>query len=191
MKRFLLSLGLLGLLALPAMAQGIDDLPKVHARLVSENLSTSPGGSVTVALEEDIRPGWHTYWINPGDAGAPTEIKWDLPKGWSVDPIQWPTPKRLPVGPLMDYGYEGKLWLLQTLHIPADAKPGDTVPLKAAVDWLVCKDICVPEDTTLTLPLKIGPAQPDPAVAKDFAQARSLLPVPSPWKITFAFSKTL
>ena len=51
----------------------------------------------------------------------------------------------------MDYGYEGKLWLLQNLTVPADAKLGDTVTLKAAVDWLVCKDICVPEDTTLTL----------------------------------------
>ena len=86
----------------------------------------------------------------------------------------------------MDYGYEGKLWLLQKLTVPADAKLGDTVTLKAAVDWLVCKDICVPEDTTLTLPLKIGPLSPDPAVAKDFAAARSLLPVASPWKLNYA-----
>ncbi len=91
----------------------------------------------------------------------------------------------------MDYGYEGKLWLLQKLTVPADAKAGDTVTLKAAVDWLVCKDICVPEETTLTLPLKIGPAVPDAGAAKDFAAARNLLPVASPWKLNYALSKTL
>jgi thiol:disulfide interchange protein DsbD len=114
-----------------------------------------------------------------------------LPQGWSAGAIEWPTPKRLPVGPLMDYGYEGKLWLLQKLTVPADAKLGDTVTLKAAVDWLVCKDICVPEETTLTLPLKIGPLSPDPTVAKDFAAARNLLPVASPWKLNYALKKTL
>ena len=175
----------------PAWAQGIDEAPKVHARLVAEDLSAPPGGTITVALEENIRDGWHTYWINPGDAGAPTEIKWSLPQGWSAGAIEWPTPRRLPVGPLMDYGYEGKLWLLQKLTVPAGAKPGDTVTLKAAVDWLVCKDICVPEDTNLTLPLKIGPAAPDPTGAKDFAAARNLLPVASPWKLNYALNKTL
>jgi thiol:disulfide interchange protein DsbD len=190
MKNLLIALGLL--LATPALTPAlaqVDELPKVHARLVAEDASAAPGGTVTVALEENIREGWHTYWINPGDAGAPSEIKWTLPQGWSAGDIEWPTPKRLPVGPLMDYGYEGKLWLLQKLTVPADAKAGDTVTLKAAVDWLVCKDICVPEEATLILPLKIGPAAPDPAVAKDFAAARNLLPVASPWKLNYALSK--
>ncbi|MEP6831466.1 MAG: protein-disulfide reductase DsbD domain-containing protein [Rhizomicrobium sp.] len=189
MKNFLFLLGLA--IATPALAQGIDELPKVHAKLVAEDLAVPPGGSITVALEEDIREGWHTYWVNPGDAGAASEIKWTLPQGWSAGAIQWPTPKRLPVGPLMDYGYEGKLWLLQKLTVPADAKVGDTITLKAAADWLVCKDICVPEDATLTLPIKVGPAAPDPSVAKDFAAARNLLPVVSPWKLNYALSKNL
>ncbi|HEX4118884.1 MAG TPA: protein-disulfide reductase DsbD domain-containing protein [Rhizomicrobium sp.] len=193
MKSLLIALSLLFVTPAfaPALAQAIDEAPKVHARLVAEDLSVPPGGTITVALEENIRDGWHTYWINPGDAGAPSEIKWTLPQGWSAGAIEWPTPKRLPVGPLMDYGYEGKLWLLQKLTVPADAKLGDTVTLKAAVDWLVCKDICVPEETTLTLPLKIGPLSPDPTVAKDFAAARNLLPVASPWKLNYALKKTL
>jgi thiol:disulfide interchange protein len=189
MKRLLIALSLLA--ATPALGQGIDQQPKVHARLIAEDKVVPPGGSITVALEEDIRDGWHTYWINPGDAGAATEINWTLPQGWSAGAIQWPTPKRLPVGPLMDYGYEGKPWLLQKLTIPADAKVGDTITLKAAVDWLVCKDLCVPEQTTLTLPIKIGPSAPDPGVAKGFADARAQLPVASPWKLNYALSKTL
>ena len=99
------------LLSAPALAQP-EPGPKVHARLVAEDAGVAPGGTVTVALEEKIAAGWHTYWKNPGDAGAPTEIEWTLPPGWKAGPIQWPRPKRLPVGPLMDYGYEGTPWLL-------------------------------------------------------------------------------
>ncbi len=182
------------LLSAPALAQNAplqNDGPKVHARLIAEQAAIAPGATVTVALEEDIRPGWHTYWVNPGDAGAPTEIAWTLPPGWKAGAIQWPRPKRLPVGPLMDYGYEGKLWLLTTITVPADARPGDTVTLKAAVDWLVCQNICIPEDTTLTLPITIGSGTPDAGMAKDFAAARALLPVASPWKLTYALGQTL
>ena len=189
MRYFLASIGLLLAAALPAQAQ--DAGPYVQARLVSEDSAVPPGGAVTIALVEDIEAGWHTYWVNPGDAGAATEIKWTLPHGWGAGAIQWPTPKRLPVGPLMDYGYEGQPWLLQKLTIPANAKAGDTVTLKAAVDWVVCKDVCVPEDATLTLPLKIGPAAIDPALTKDFAIARSLMPVASPWTLTYSLGKTL
>ena len=189
MRYLLASIGLLLAAALPAQAQ--DAGPYVQARLVSEDSAVPPGGAVTIALVEDIQAGWHTYWVSPGDAGAATEIKWTLPQGWGAGAIQWPTPKRLPVGPLMDYGYEGQPWLLQKLTIPANAKAGDTVTLKAAVGWLVCKDVCVPEDATLTLPLKIGPAAIDPALTKDFAIARSLMPVASPWTLTYSLGKTL
>src|ERR1700744_4477496 len=179
MKPFLFALLLL---AAPAMAQ---DAPlKVHARLVAEDRAITPGGTMTVALEEKIAPGWHTYWKSPGDAGAPSDIQWTLPAGWKAGAIQWPRPKRLPVGPLMDYGYEGTPWLLTTLTAPADAK--GPVTLSGHASWLVCQQICVPEDATLTLTLPVGPQTPDPAVAKDFTAARALLPVASPWKLTYS-----
>jgi thiol:disulfide interchange protein DsbD len=185
MNRILLFLALL-LAAAPAFAQeGL----KVHARLVAEDKAVAPGGSITVALEEKIAEHWHTYWKNPGDAGAPTEIQWTLPPGWKADAIQWPRPKRLPVGPLMDYGYEGTPWLLTKLTAPADAS--GTVTIKAAVSWLVCEQICIPEDATLTLILPVGKQEADPAVAKDFAAARALLPVASPWKTTYALGQNL
>src|ERR1700744_2344454 len=136
MKRFFLFLALL-LAAVPCYAQ--DRAPKVEARLVAEG-TVAPGGSVWVALEEKIAPGWHTYWINPGDAGAATDIQWTLPPGWKAGAIEWPRPKRLPVGPLMDYGYEGKLWLLVPIPVPADAKPGEGVTLQAKASWLVCQN---------------------------------------------------
>jgi thiol:disulfide interchange protein DsbD len=170
---------------LPATAQ---PGPRVHARLVAESATVPPGGTVMVALEEKIAGGWHTYWENPGDAGAPTEIHWNLPSGWEAGAIQWPRPKRLPVGPLMDYGYEGTPWLLIPITAPADAKPGESISIKAAASWLVCQQICVPEDATLTLPLTIGAAAPDPGAAAGFAAARASLPAASPWKMTFALA---
>jgi thiol:disulfide interchange protein DsbD len=184
MKRLLLALALL--FCAPALAQ-TDQSPKVAARLVAEG-AAAPGSTVWVALEEQIKPGWHTYWINPGDAGDPTSIEWKVPAGWKAGDITWPYPKKLPVGPLMDYGYEGKLWLLTPVSVPADARPG-TVTLKAHASWLVCQQICVPEDRALDVTVKVGPGGADAAVAKDFAAARALLPIDSPWPIRFAVGK--
>ncbi|HEY4940271.1 MAG TPA: protein-disulfide reductase DsbD domain-containing protein [Rhizomicrobium sp.] len=175
--------------ATPAMAQ-MDDAPKVHARLIAEHDAVAPGGTVTIAFEQVIRPGWHTYWSNPGDVGQPTTLAWTLPAGWKAGALQWPYPIRLPVGPFMDFGYEGKVWLLSNLTAPADARPGDTVLLKAAVGWLVCKEVCIPEEATLTLPLKIGA----PSAANrsaDFAATRARLPAPSPWAARYRLGDAL
>jgi thiol:disulfide interchange protein/DsbC/DsbD-like thiol-disulfide interchange protein len=185
MKRFLVFL-LFALSALPAAAQ-IDEAPKVQARLIPETDAVKPGGTLTVALEEDIRSGWHTYWSNPGDAGAPTIIQWTLPPGWRADAIQWSYPQREPVGPLMDYGYEGKPWFLVDLHVPADAAPGE-IHLNAAVSWLVCREVCIPEDTTLGLAVFVDPkpSPPDAVAAEEFAAARAKLPAASPWPMRYA-----
>lgn len=180
------------LIAAPALApeaKAQDTGPKVHARLVAEDKAVAPGGSITIALEEKIAPGWHTYWKYPGDAGAPTEIRWTLPPGWKAEAIQWPRPKRLAVGPLMDYGYEGTLWLLTKITAPADAK--GPVTIRAQANWLVCERICVPEEAALILTVAVGESESDPAVARDFAAARALLPIASPWKIAYALGENL
>jgi len=192
MIRLFAALAMLLGFSAPAIAQ-IDQQPKVHARLIAEQGEVAPGGTVSVALEEIIRPGWHTYWINPGDAGAPTTLAWTLPAGWSAGAIQWPYPKRLPVGQLMDYGYEGKVWLLASLTAPADAKPDTNVVLHAHATWLVCKDVCIPEETDLSLPLTVS-ASPSPPYATDeadFAAARAELPIASPWPVSFHVGDSL
>lgn len=187
MTRILAALLVL-LFALPATAQ-IPPGPKVHVRLIAERDAVEPGATVTVAVEQAIRPGWHTYWINAGEAGAPTEVHWTLPSGWKAGGIQWPYPQAETVGPIMDYGYEGKPWLLVDITAPKDARPGDTVTLKAAVNLLVCAEVCVPEDSTVTLPLTVGEPTlpPDPA----FAAARAKLPAPSPWPMRYRLGDTL
>jgi thiol:disulfide interchange protein len=186
-RAVLLALAAFVSFAAPAAAQ-IDSAPKVQARLIAENGEVAPGGTITIALEEDIREGWHTYWQNSGEAGAPTTIDWTLPQGWHVGAIEWPYPKRLPAGPLMQYGYDGKPWLLMPLTTPKDAKPGDVVTLKGHANWLVCsKTLCVPEDQMVSVQVAVvaDPAPPYATVLQDFQAARALVPVPSPWAARF------
>lgn len=188
MSRFFLALLALLAFAVPAAAQ-LDQAPKVHVRLISDRDAVRPGGTFTVAIEQDMRPGWHTYWFNPGEAGAATEVKWTLPQGWNAGSIQWPYPHRLPVGPLMDYGYEGKIWLLQDVRVTAGASSG-SVTLKALVQYLVCREVCIPEDANVSLPLVVDPAagMPDSSAAAEFAAARAKIPTPSPWPVRFALN---
>ena len=176
-------------LCLVASASLAADRPMhVQAELVSSVTSFVPGQPFDVALREKIEPGWHTYWKNPGDAGAPSRIKWLLPEGFSAGDIQWPWPMRITYGPLMDYGYEKEVLLPVTITPPADFS-GTEVVIKAHARWLVCADVCVPEqaDLSLTLPAAAN-ASPDPATQSLFDAARQRIPralgVEASWQLT-------
>ena len=150
----------------------------VQLELVPGAASVAPGATVYVALHQKIVSGWHTYWRNPGDAGEPPTMAWTLPPGWSAGGFVWPAPRRLPVGPLMDYGYEGEVYLPVAITAPMTARPGASVPLKAAVSLLVCKDICVPEDAVLQLALPVADASA--GGASNAAVATALASAPKP-----------
>ena len=110
----------------------------VKATLLSETLSAEPGTTLWTALRLDIKPGWHTYWRNPGDAGLPTTIDWNLPPGFSAGDIEWPVPRRFVSGDAGNYGYEGSVDLLIPIRVPKDAPPGRDVAITAEAAWLVC-----------------------------------------------------
>jgi thiol:disulfide interchange protein DsbD len=151
--------------------------PHVEAELVAERTALVPGQPTMVALRLKMADGWHTYWQNPGDSGLPTTLAWTLPDGMTAGPIQWPAPRALPAGPLVNYGYEGEVFLLSELAVPAALQPGDTVDLKAKAEWLVCRETCIPEDATLELSLPVADnADPYPQWAKAIAQTRDALP---------------
>lgn len=176
--------------ALPAGAapveSPVDATENVRSRLVLETDGVAPGQTVWVSLTQDIRDHWHTYWRNPGDSGIPTSIAWTLPPGWQAGDIVWPTPQRFEIGPLVNFGYGERSHLLVPLTVPADARPGEVVELQAAVDYLVCEDICIPESASLRLPVPVrAEAAPEPAVAPLFAEARAALPVESPYPARF------
>ena len=167
-----------------------DTKPKVETSLVAERTGVAPGSTVTVILHETIQKGWHTYWVNPGDAGFPTTAKWELPEGWQAGDIQWPYPKRLPAEQLMTFGYQNEVSLPVDISVPATAKAGDKVTLAADLMYLVCTDgsgVCIPEESHVSLPLNVAAATPPPdgKAAPLFAAARANLPHASPWPAVY------
>jgi thiol:disulfide interchange protein len=187
--RFLtgLMLALAALLA-PAMAQAAPvNTGHLVAELGAEAQGIAPGQTIRIALSQTIQKGWHTYWRNPGDSGEPPSLTWTLPAGWTAGEFIWPTPRRLPVGPLVNYGYADAVTLPLSLTAPADAKVGETVTLKAAATFLVCADVCIPENATLELPLRVvaAPAAADPAWGPKIVQAIAAAPVRADLSATF------
>jgi thiol:disulfide interchange protein len=154
----------------------------VRAHLASEVNTVAPGQSFWVALEFDIRDGWHTYWRNPGDSGQATTLKWQLPPGFKAGDIVWATPHRFELPPLVNYGYAKHAVHLVNIVAPGDLKPGNSVVLSAKASWLVCADVCIPEDAELQLklPATAQAGAIDPAQAALFSAARSELPGAQP-----------
>ena len=147
--------------------------PRGVATLISDADSIAPGRPLRLALRLRLAPGWHSYWQNPGDAGAAPSLDLTLPGG-TAGPIGWPLPRVVAEGPLVTYAYEGEVVLPLTV---TGAVPGH---LTAEAQWLACRDICVPEQARLVLDLPAGPALPS-AEAPLFAQAEAAIPVPGPF----------
>ncbi len=159
----------------------------IEVELVSQEAGATPGSTVYVALRQKIQPGWHTYWRNPGDAGDATKIVWTLPAGWTAGDIVWPTPEKSRVGPLLDFAYTGEVLLPVPISVPANAQVGSVVTLKAAAAFLVCEQVCVPEDAvvTLTLPVVAGAPGMDPKWGEKVARTLAKAPKPAGLKAVF------
>jgi thiol:disulfide interchange protein/DsbC/DsbD-like thiol-disulfide interchange protein len=149
----------------------------VRAELHSARAAVAPGERFTIVLRQDIREDWHTYWINPGDSGLPTRLSWRLPSGWSAGPIQWPAPEALPFGTLVNFGYSGEVLLPIEIIAPSTARVGQSETLSADAEWLVCSDICIPEEATLVLSVPIArQGRDDPQWGPRVAGAVAALP---------------
>lgn len=159
----------------------------VQAELGSVATTIQPGTSFWVVLHLRMPAGWHTYWQNPGDAGLATAIHWLLPAGFTAGDIVWPYPQRLPVGPLMNYGYEGAVSLLTQITAPADLLPGQHVALRAETTWVACAKICVPEAATLELRLPVSTEKPqdDARWKAALTEVQPRLPSAAPWQVVF------
>ena len=175
-------------ISLPLFAAPSVKTEHVVAQLLPEKTAAQPGKPITIGLQLRMIPHWHTYWKNPGDSGLPTKIQWVLPEGWKSGAIQWPYPKPLPIGPLTNYGYEDEVVLLSELTPPANAPAGNAT-IKAKAEWLVCKDICIPEKGELDIALPVSPSEPaiDKRAEGPIRTARSQLPAePKGWKLESA-----
>ncbi len=160
--------------ATPALAQlPPPSVNAIQPEIVAETAATL-GRPLDLAIVMHTRPGWHGYWLNPGDAGLPMRATWTLPAGASVGPLRYPVPTRLIVAGLMNYVYERDHAILVRLMLPQNAT--GSIPVRARLEWLACTDkVCVPERGEVGVDIPIAsPAIPDPR----FDQWRRLLPRP-------------
>ena len=163
MKVFFLSLCLFFSALVPSYAAQSEsvDTGKVVASLVSSNDSAAPGETIELALRTILDPGWHTYWRNPGDSGEPVQLDWQLPEGWETGEITWPLPMTLPTGPIINYGFEGAPLFPVSVMVPETAEPGSVQTLTLDFYYLVCADICIPENGSASINMPIGESVKD------------------------------
>lgn len=168
--------------------------PHVQVRLMVLPQGLNRGQAAEAGLYFKLDPGWHIYWMNAGDAGEPPRVRWTLPEGITAGAMRFPAPTRLPLGPLMDYGYVNDVLFPVTLNVAETAKPGFRV-LDAKADWLVCQSSCIPGNAELEIrreiyehPVKPAPSPSDSAIFKRFINQLPKSP-PTDYKVAFQPSK--
>ena len=170
-----------------APAQPVADLPHTRAELILETRTPAPERPFTALVLLSPKDGWHNYWSNPGDAGAPSRLVWTLPENTPApgEP-KYPVPETLFVSGLMNHVYSHPNAMVIEITPPADLVAGTAFPVTVKADWLVCSDeLCVPEGTTLSLAASIGNGAADPAATAAIAKARDALPKPVSWDIRY------
>jgi thiol:disulfide interchange protein DsbD len=145
--------------AQPLLSQAVVRTEQVRAELMAHAPDgVATGKAVWVGLQLTHQPHWHTYWKNSGDSGLPTQLEWTLPPGVLAGDIAWPLPKKLPLGPLINYGFEDTVLLPVPLTITPDFKPAALAPaltIKLKASWLVCRTECIPEEGEFSLNLPV------------------------------------
>jgi thiol:disulfide interchange protein len=175
---FALLLPFPGLSALAASSTA--DAPHVHVELLAPGSSLHRGRSLNDAgIYFKLEQGWHIYWKNAGDAGQPPRVRWTLPYGITAGPMLFPAPQRLPLGPLMDFGYENEVLFPLQLRVANNVQAG-LVPLRATVDWLVCQRSCIPGKAELEIQRRVDAASSHPSYQPDPLFQRFIARVPRP-----------
>jgi thiol:disulfide interchange protein len=182
-QRFFSAIALIAVCALPTGAgaqfslknQAAAGATVVTDQVRAELLAWAPDGvqagkPLWVGLQLAHIPEWHTYWKNSGDSGLPTQLEWTLPAGITAGDIAWPTPKKIPIGTLANYGYEGTV----LLPVPLTVAPGfdaSDLEIKLKAAWLVCKKECIPQegDFVLKIPARSSTGLSSSAFAAAFA----------------------
>ncbi|MEO7391579.1 MAG: thioredoxin family protein [Ramlibacter sp.] len=182
---FAAALVLAGALSANAWAQSSAKSVVTTERVRAELLvhapdGVAPGKQVWVGLQLAHQPQWHTYWENSGDSGLPTQLQWTLPPGVTAGEIAWPVPRKILIGNLANYGYEGTVLLPVPLTITPDFKPslfGSDLQVQLKAQWLVCKTECIPEDGEFTIKIPTRSTTALNAPAFDAALAAQPKPV--------------
>jgi len=172
------------LLAFPNQLSAEVHESHVNIELISDHATARAEQSFRVGLLFRLDPGWHIYWQNPGDAGEPPRVQWELPPGFISGPILWPQPVRLGTGSVVDYGYEDRVLLMATIQ-PGNSPASSTPAIGANVKYIVCREMCIPGRAHVTLASPSSPQQSS-AWHELFEQTRAQIPraAPAKWKLS-------
>ncbi|MBX3113204.1 MAG: hypothetical protein KF836_01435 [Fimbriimonadaceae bacterium] len=132
--------------------------PHCKVELIAENTAIAPGESARIGVRVSMDDGWHIYWKNPGDSGIPTKINWNLPKGWKVSDMKWPTPHAIEAEGFTSFGYDNSVLFMTRIVTPKDAKIGSKILVSADMEFLICKESCLPGNAKLSMFLNVGEA---------------------------------
>jgi len=166
--------------AAPAMSAAVSN-PHLTVELRSRDSALAPNQDVTLGLYFKLEAGWHIYWQNPGDSGEPPTVIWHLPPEVTASSMQFPAPKQIRIGSLMDFGYEGDVLFPIVLHSDGSLKAGSHETLTADVRWLACREVCIPGRQVVSVDLPVATAVARVAAnAGLFSEAQERLPRPFP-----------
>lgn len=153
-----------------------------QVRLIAERPTVAPGASFTLAVDLQTRPGWHTYWLNPGDAGLAPTLRWRLSEGVRLTRVQYPVPDRFEEEGIVSLGYSDRVWLLADFETDATVKEAGRVEVGLAVDWMVCREVCMPVKGDAAVSVAVA-AEASPLAADEraaeFKRWRDRLPKPT------------
>ncbi len=170
------------------------DVEHLHVQLVLPQSDFYPGAPIKAGLYFKLEPGWHIYWSNAGDSGEPPRLKWTLPDGITATGLQFPAPSRLPLGPLMDFGYENEVVFPFAFNVATSARPGPAT-LDAKVFWLVCREVCIPGKADLGVRVQVVATAPPAATTSSvdlalWQRGQASLPTPLPSSAKAIFQPT-
>ncbi|HEX2329317.1 MAG TPA: protein-disulfide reductase DsbD domain-containing protein [Candidatus Angelobacter sp.] len=169
------------------LTAGAQNSKHAQVELLSRETAAVPGKELILGVHIKLEPGWHIYWLNPGDSGQPPSFSWQLPAGWNVGEIRWPRPERMQSSPtLADYGYHDDVLLMVPVKVPAGQTAPKTEDIRVDAKWLVCREVCIPEKTQLALKIPIAKTAGSSAAAPSFVTTQRQVPKPAPasWKIS-------
>ena len=168
-------------------------IPHGTLELIAENQWIAIGHPFYLGLHFQLEKGWHIYWVNPGDSGEPPRVTWLMPPGLSPGAIEWPAPQRLGTSSIVDFGYEDAVTLIVPVHAETNLAAQPLAQLGAEIRMLVCREICIPGRTqlSLTLPIRSQPPAPDVRTQDLFDAARKEIPrsAPQNWKFSIDDAK--
>jgi len=178
--RLLIWIGLIAAVLVPQLGFAASKPELVKAQLLADTSNVKSGTPFTIGVLLTITPGWHIYWINPGDSGLATSVSFKVPKGFEAGPVRFPVPQRFDQpGNVVNFGYEEEVLLLATVTPPADLPVGQSLEFAADVKFLCCNQVCIRGSTKSRLTFETS-HDAKPANEQLFQRWERQVPLPKP-----------